>query len=91
MTLPHRCAVHVQVILTARLVFNWRWGPLTSYRMELSEIDSSGDTGNDIMEVVASLDATAMTRELLLDSFMQGFLHGQLRARARTRADPCTC
>jgi hypothetical protein len=31
--------------------------------------------GNDVMEIVAALDATAQTRELLLDSFMQGFIH----------------
>ena len=68
----HRMCKH---ILCARLIFNWRWGPLTSYKMELTEIDSSSEGGNDIMEVVASLDATPMTRELLLDTFMQGFLH----------------
>ena len=62
-------------ILRARLIFNWRWGPLASYRMELSEIDSAGQAGNDIMEVVASLEASERTRELLLDTFMQGFLH----------------
>ena len=61
-------------ILCARLI-PLALGPMTSYKMELTEIDSSSEGGNDIMEVVASLDATPMTRELLLDTFMQGFLH----------------
>jgi hypothetical protein len=54
---------------------NWKWGPITSYRMELTEIDSAGEHGNDLMEIVASLSANSRTQELLLDSFMQGFMH----------------
>jgi hypothetical protein len=83
-----RGARRCKVILSARLIFNWRWGPLTSYRMELNEIDSVGVTGNDIMEIVASLDATDATRELLLDTFMQGFLHQLFLSKWRRFAGP---
>jgi len=62
-------------ILRDRLILNWKWGPITSYRMELTEIDSAGEHGNDLMEIVASLSANSRTQELLLDSFMQGFMH----------------
>ena len=61
--------------MRARRQLNWKWGPITSYRMELTEIDSAGAFGNDLMEIVASLSANNRTQELLLDSFMQGFMH----------------
>ena len=65
----------VKHILRERLILNWQWGPLTSYKMDLEDIDSAGATGNDVMELVAHLASKPWTQKLLLDDFMQGFLH----------------
>ena len=62
-------------ILNKRLQLNWRWGPLTSLRLPLDEIDSAGAGGNDIMELAGDHRATLSTQQMLLDDFMQGFIY----------------
>ena len=42
--------------------------------MGLEGIDSTGSGGSDVMELIGRLGATKRTRELLLDSFLHGFL-----------------
>ena len=46
-------------------------------RKTLHEVNFAGNnaTARSLGQVVAALDATQRTRELLLDSFMQGFLY----------------
>ena len=61
-------------IMRKRLKPNWTWGPLTSLRIELDEIDSAGKEGNDIMEIIADFQAGQHTQDMLLDTFMQGFI-----------------
>eukprot|EP00966_Prymnesium_polylepis_P281756 6510780-Prymnesium_polylepis.1 len=39
--------------------------------LELSEIDSAGDSAHDVMELITDVDATLKTQEMLSDSFMQ--------------------
>ena len=53
----------------------WRWGPVTSYVLDLAPVDSCGPTGCDVMELLGRPDACHRTKTLLLQPFMQGFLH----------------
>ena len=64
-----------QHVLSKRAVIQWRWGPVTQLQLNLAGIDSCGVTGNDVMELICSLSATRGAQEMLLDAFMQGFLH----------------
>ena len=41
----------------------------------------AGEGGGDIMELVARVDASRETTELLLDSFMQGFIYQLFRKK----------
>ena len=71
-------------LLRNRLVLNWKWGPLSSYRLDLAQIDSVNPgsatsrpqehNGNDLVELVADFRARLQTQSLLLPEFMQGFL-----------------
>jgi len=65
----------VQYILRTQSTCEWVWGPVSSWWFDLRGIDSVGDTGNDVMELVAKLDATTETQEMLLDSFIDGIFH----------------
>jgi len=62
-------------IMARRSIVLWRWGPATAYQVSLAEIDSGNPEGNDVMELTASISATKHTREMLLNTFMGGFLH----------------
>ena len=53
----------------------WVWGPVTQHSISLSGIDSTFEGGCDMMELVARVGASRGTQELLLDSFMHGFLY----------------
>ena len=68
-------------ILRKRLMLNWKWGPLNSFRMDLGEIDSAGEGGNDLLELVADFRAGHSTQSMLLDDFMQGFLFALVRQK----------
>ena len=67
--------VMVQYIVRTQSEIQWAWGPVSSYHLNLNGIDSVGETGNDVMELVAMLDAGESTKEMLLDGFMDGLLH----------------
>jgi hypothetical protein len=61
---------------------DWRWGPMTQKRFNLSEIDSINPGGCHVMELVCRLDATQRTQEMLglgpdskRGNFMQGFIY----------------
>ena len=58
-----------------------RWGPLNSFRIDLGEIDSAGEGGNDLIELVADFRASKHTQSMLLDDFMQGFLFALVRQK----------
>ena len=62
-------------ILRERLRMNWKWGPLTSLSLPLNEIESAYEQDAGLMELVAHFDARPATQAMLLDDFMQGFLH----------------
>ena len=54
----------------------WKWGPVTQYMIDLEGVDSAGaQKGEDVMELVGQMTATESTRELLLDSVMNGFVY----------------
>ena len=53
----------------------WIWGPVTQFSINLKGVDSAGSGGGDVMELIGRLGARRETTELLLDSFMQGFVH----------------
>ena len=61
--LSHQVFHHVKVL--------WRWGVVTSYLLDLEEIDSIGAFGNDVMELVTDVRARRGARIMLLDDFMQ--------------------
>jgi hypothetical protein len=65
----------VKHILRKQCSILWIWGPVTQHSMNLRGIDSAGDGGGDIMELVARNDAKRETCALLLDSFMCGFIN----------------
>ena len=69
----HTMAKH---IFMRRAEVVWKWGPITQYKIVLDGVDSTGGGGNDIMEIIGRLDASKQTREMLLDSFLNGFIHG---------------
>ena len=62
-------------LLDRRSSIVWKWGPLTMFKLDLHTIDSVGGGANDVMEVVARIDAGHRTQEMLLDSCFEGFLH----------------
>ena len=64
-----------QHIMRRQSVVVWKWGPVTQYQIDLEGIDSSGTGANDVMELIGRLDASRSTQEMLLDSFIQGFIH----------------
>eukprot|EP00966_Prymnesium_polylepis_P046875 1086269-Prymnesium_polylepis.1 len=53
----------------------WAWGPETCDHLFLDEIDSVFKGGNQVMELVSRLDARESTKEMLLDDFVDGFIH----------------
>lgn len=65
----------VKHILRKQCSILWIWGPVTQFSMNLQGIDSAGEGGGDIMELVAREDAFRDTCALLLDSFMLGFIN----------------
>ena len=71
----------VKHILRKQCTILWIWGPVTQHSMNLECIDSAGEGGGDIMELVARPDASTETRELLLDTFMLGFVHKLFREK----------
>lgn len=62
----------VQYILRTQSYQRWQWGPVSEYHLNLHGIDSVGESGQDVMEIVARLDASVEVQEMLLDSFMDG-------------------
>ena len=78
--LPGATATCIPCIPTKVL---WRWGVVTSYLLDLDEVDSIGAYGNDIMELVTDVRARRGARIMLLDDFMQGFLHSLFEQKWR--------
>lgn len=76
-------AAMVQYCIEQRSRFQWRWGPLSATMFSLAEIDSSGAGGNDLMELIVMNDASQKTREMILDSFLDGMLHKLFRDKWR--------
>ena len=53
----------------------WKWGPVTQHRIPLAWIDSARGQGGEVMELIGRFDAKELTQDMLLDEFMEGFLH----------------
>ena len=64
----------VERILDTRKQVEWKWGPVTSFQLPLDEIDSSGQPGNDLLELITRADAGKTTKAMLLDDFMGGIM-----------------
>jgi hypothetical protein len=61
--------------LRLRVKTEWVWGPIASYKLPLSGLDTEGDLGKQsVMELTADDSALDKTKEMLLDSFMNGFI-----------------
>jgi len=65
----------LQYCLRHKSEMEWKWGPVTQYRLDLDGVDSQGDSGGDVMEIIGQIDAPKATQEMLLDNFMHGFLY----------------
>ena len=55
----------------------WSWGPIKQHQVPLMEIDPAGimtDSNVSVMELLARHDASKATQQMLLDSFLNGFL-----------------
>lgn len=70
---------------------DWRWGPMTQKRFNLSEIDSINPGGNNVMELIARPDATELTQEMLglgpnskRGNFMKGFMYALYQEKFRS-------
>lgn len=68
----HRMFRH---ILKRQCSVEWIWGPVTQFSLSLRGIDSAGAGGGDIMELITRMDAQRKTTEMLLDTFMNGFIY----------------
>ena len=68
----HRIFRH---ILKRQCAILWVWGPVTQFSLNLRGIDSAGAGGGDIMELITRMDASKGTTEMLLDTFMNGFIY----------------
>ena len=64
----------VRHVLRKQCEIEWIWGPVTSFLLNLDGIDSSGQGGGDIMELIVRNKAGRKTTEMLLSSFMNGFI-----------------
>ena len=73
----------MQYILRTQSKPLWEWGPVSSYNLDLFGIDSIGETGNDVMEICARLDARERTQEMLLEEFMAGLYAARHRSNPR--------
>ena len=65
----------VQYIMRSQSVCDWQWGPVSEWHINLDGIDSVGQTGNDVLELLGMLDASAETQKMLLDDFVAGIFH----------------
>lgn len=65
----------VRHILKNQCEVMWVWGPVTQFALSLQGIDAAGKGGGDIMELIVRTDARRRTCEMLLDSFMNGFIY----------------
>jgi len=61
-------------ILAKKAVMLWTWGPASEYSVDLLGIDTSG-VPVDLLGIVTSVRASQATREMLLDTCMDGMLH----------------
>ena len=64
----------VKHILRRQTRVMWKWGPVTQYETDLHGIDSSGEGGNDLMELICQLDAREATQRMILDTFIDGLI-----------------
>ena len=63
----------------------WQWGPVAQHMISLDGIDSAGEAGSDVMELIGRIDASDSTTDMLLDEFMGGFLHQARHSWAHPR------
>ena len=68
-------------ILQSQCQLQWRWGDVSSYHIDLTGVDSSGHGGGDVMELITKVSATKETTEMLLDTFIQGFINKLFRMK----------
>jgi hypothetical protein len=73
----------VRHILRRQCVVEWIWGPVTQFSLSLGGVDSTGEGGGDIMDLIVRPDASKRTTELLLDEFMNGFLNEYILSLSR--------
>jgi len=66
----HEMARH---ILGKQCEVMWVWGPITQFSLDLSGIDTA--EYHSVLEVIVRRGAYKRTTQMVLDSFMNGFLH----------------
>ena len=67
----------------------WQWGPVTSYILDLTPIDSLNPGGNNVMELIGRLDALESTIEMVCRGWRPPWsvIVRRRRASVRGRAD----
>ena len=65
----------VRHLLRRQCEVMWVWGPVTQYALSLEGVDSAGRGSGDVMELIVRIGARRRTTEMLLDSFMNGFIY----------------
>ena len=68
-------------VLRGQCTLKWKWGDVSEYEIDLRGIDSSGTGGGDVMELICKVSSSKETTEMLLDSFMQGFIFKLFRKK----------
>uniref|UniRef100_A0A7S3EYV7 Ion transport domain-containing protein n=1 Tax=Haptolina ericina TaxID=156174 RepID=A0A7S3EYV7_9EUKA len=74
-----------EFMILERAVVQWQWGPVMSIAIPLDEIDSSGPSPSDVMQLLDSEDdgkgRPGLAQQLILDTFMDGFLFELFRVK----------
>ena len=63
-----------EFMIHERSIVQWQWGPLVSLAIPLDEIDSAGPSPSDVMQILDLTTSKPKTHEMVLDTFMDGFL-----------------
>ena len=74
---PRRPTLCAMAVLGKQCEVMWVWGPITQFSLDLSGIDTAAvdDAMPKVLEVIVRKGAYKRTTQMLLDTFMNGFLH----------------
>ena len=74
----------VETMIRRQTHKKWEWGDQVAYTIDLTGIDSAELTSKSVMELIGRYDAKELTRKLVLDEFMQGFIFNLFKEKRGT-------